>query len=315
MNLFDPNTLTVLAGATALGLSCGLVGTFLLLRRRALMADALAHATLPGVAGAFLIATLLGHSGRSLPVLLLGAIITGFIGVITIELITRNSRIKPDAAIAIVLGVFFGIGTVLLSFVQNSPAGARAGLDHFIFGKTALMLREDAILTGIIAVLVTLVCTLFFKELRLLAFDESFARGIGRRTKLLDALLLGLVAAVVVIGLQSVGLVLIVAMLVIPPAAARFWTRRLLPMACLSAFLGAASACIGVFASASNVAIASTPIKLPSGPTIVLTATILFLIGVVFGTEQGLVARMLLRRRQARLALASSHASTVGGGA
>lgn len=290
--LQDHNTRVVVFGTALLGVACGLVGTFMLLRKRALMGDALSHATFPGVCLAYLAAQLMFGNGRSLPVLLSGAIVTGLLGVACILFIRSTTRIKEDAAMGIVLSVFFGFGTALRSVVQSLPTGNNAGLDHFIYGKTASMVTSDAITIGVSAVGVTLLVLLFYKELRLLCFDDGFARGIGLPVLSLDVLLMALVAIVTVVGLQAVGLILVIAMLIIPPAAARFWTDRLGAMAFIAAVIGCVSAVAGAMISAVVE-------DVPSGAVIVLAATGAFVVSLIVGPKRGLVA---LRLRRARLA-------------
>lgn len=291
------NTRVVLLGCCALGVAAGVVGTFLQLRKRTLLADVVSHAALPGVAGAFLLAAAFGLDGRSLAWLLPGAAATGLLGVIVVGLLDRHSRLKPDAAMASVLGVFFGAGVVLLSVIQQIPSGSRAGLDSFIFGKASSMLTRDAWTVAIVAAVIVLVCVCLFKELRLLCFDDAFASNVGLRVGLLDLILLLLATLVAVVGLQSVGLILVVAMLVIPPAAARFWTQQLRPTLAIAALVGAIASFAGVVASSLHA-------QLPSGPAIVLAAAICFAFSMLFGSTRGVlilgVRRHLLARRVRR---------------
>lgn len=250
VSLRDYNTRIVIAGVSLLGLAAGAVGTFLLLRKRSLTADALSHATLPGIALAFILATAMGGAGQSLVWLLPGAFVTGVAGVGVILLIRHTTRIKEDAALGIVLSVFFGAGAALVKLAEQMPKGSAAGLDRFILGRAASMIAADVLAIAVIAVIVLLVCTLLFKELRLLCFDQAFAGSQGWPVVLLDALLMGMVVAVTVTGLQSVGLVLVVAMLITPAAAARFWTDRLALMFGLSAAFGAVEGAFGAVLSA-----------------------------------------------------------------
>lgn len=285
-------TRVVVIGASLLGAAAGLVGSFLLLRKRALLADTLSHATLPGVAAAFIITTQLGSRTKDLFTLLVGAAIASVIAGGAVTLLAKFTRLKQDAILAIVLSVFFGFGEVLRSIVQRLPGGSAAGLEGFIFGKTATMTRDDATLIAVSSVIILLICLALFKELRLLCFDSDFARGQGWPVGLLDLLLMTLVILVTVIGLQAVGLILIIALLVIPPAAARFWTDQLRVMVALSTLFGALSAWLG--ASLSGVFA-----SLPSGATIVLVSSAIFLISVVAGRSNGLAVR-LLRQSNAR---------------
>ena len=287
-SLRDYNTRVVVFGTTILGCAAGMVGSFTLLRKRALMGDALSHATLPGIALAFLIATNLGRDGKSLPILLLGATISGLIGVGTILLIRNLTRLKEDTALGIVLSVFFGAGVSLLAVTQQMQDGHSAGLESFIYGKTASMGKNDAYLITAAAGLSIGVCLFLFKEFKLLCFDEEFASAHGLHVLVLDMALMALVVAVCIVGLQAVGLVLMIALLVIPAAAAQFWTEQLWRMALISAALGAAGGMIGAATSAIFA-------KLPSGAMIVLVCTAFFAFSMIFGTARGVLIRWLRR--------------------
>ena len=295
--LRDYNTRLVVLCTLLLGCACGLMGGFLLLRKRSLMGDTLSHATLPGVGLAFIIAVLLGGDGKSLPLLLAGATVTGVLGCMTVLFIRNNSRIKDDAAMGIVLSVFFGAGVAILGFVQTMPECSAAGLEAFIYGKTASMVRSDFDLLMMVTAVVLLLSVLLFKEFRLLCFDESYASAQGWPVKVLDVLLLALVTAVTVAGLQAVGLILIIAFLITPAAAARFWTERLDKMLLLSAVIGGLSGWLG----ASISALAP---RLPAGALIVLVAASCFLLSMLFGSERGVLVRFLrqheLKRRIGR---------------
>ncbi len=292
------NSAVVLIGTTLLGVASGLVGSFLLLRRRSLTADAVSHATLPGVAGAFLISAMLG-GGKSLAVLLFGAAVTALLGVLSIAWVLRHTRLREDAAIGIVLSVFFGAGVVLLSVVQNIGTGNAGGLSHFIYGQAAAMSRGDAVFMGTIALVAACFVLIVMKEMSLVAFNESFARVIGLRVSLLDGALLGLVIAVTVAGIQAVGLILAVAMLIIPPAAARFWTDRLFVFVALSGLIGGASAYLGVGISALSH-------DFPTGSVIVLTAGGIFALSLCLSPRRGVIAESVRRVRQ-RLTLLCDH--------
>lgn len=293
ISLADYNTRVVLAGTGLLGAACGVAGSFLVLRKRALLSDAISHATLPGIVLAFMAATLLGLDGRSLPILLAGAAATGLLGMAFITLITRTTKLKDDAALAIVLGVFFGIGVALLSMAGRMPGAQAAGLMGFIYGKTASMLLADAVLIGASGIVACAACGLLFKEFALLCFDEPFARSLGWPALRLDALLMAVIVLVTVVGLQAVGLILVVALLVIPPSAARFWTDSLGRMVGVAAAVGAASALVGAWTSALAP-------RLPSGAIIVLVAAGAFLLSFLFGAARGVVPSAFRHRRLAR---------------
>ena len=290
VTLQDHNTRVVFLGTAALGAAGGLVGTFLLLRKRSLLSDTVSHATLPGLAFAFIIVEAAGGQGKSLPVLLTGAVVSGLLGMAFISAVRRWSRIKDDAALAIVLSVFFGLGICFTVTIQQMPTGNAAGIANFIYGKAASMTTSDAQLILWSSLAVAAVCLLLYKELKLLCFDENFGATQGWPIVALDALLMALVVAVTVIGLQAVGLLLVVAMLIIPPAAARFWSERLFINAVIATGIGMASGVLGVAGSALFP-------KLPAGAVIVLAAFFIFVISLVFGGERGLLGRWLEHRR------------------
>ena len=289
--LRDYNTRLVVICTILLGCACGLMGSFLLLRKRSLMGDTLSHATLPGVGLAFMLAVYLGGDGKSLVFLLIGAALTGVVGCWCVLLIRNHTRIKDDAAMGIVLSVFFGAGVAVLGMIQTMPEGSAAGLEYFIYGKTASMVASDFKILAIVTV-AALACSLvLFKEFRLLCFDENFAASLGWPVKFLDVLLLGLVTAVTVAGLQAVGLILIIAFLITPAAAARFWTHQLDRMLLLSALIGGASGWLGASLSAFFP-------RLPAGAVIVLVAAFCFVVSMIVGAERGVLIRLL---RQVRL--------------
>lgn len=288
--LQDYNTRIVVLGTAFLGLGCGTIGSFLLLRKRALLGDALSHATLPGIALAFFVMVLAGGSGKWLPGLLIGAAITGVLGVITVLFIRNATRLKEDAGMGIVLSVFFGIGVAILGIVTRMGRGSAAGLENFIVGKTASMLLSDAQLILGVAIVVAILCALLYKEFTLICFDQDFARSQGWPVVALDLVMMALVTAVTVIGLQAVGVILIVAMLVIPPAAARFWTENLRTMLLLAALIGAISGLLGAALSALMPG-------LPAGAVIVLVATGAFGLSMLLGTSRGVLVRSMESHR------------------
>ena len=289
--LRDYNTRLVVICTMLLGCACGLMGGFLLLRKRSLMGDTLSHATLPGVGLSFMLLVALGGDGKSMPILLAGAGITGVIGCAAVLFIREQTRIKDDAAMGIVLSVFFGAGVAILGMIQKMPEGSAAGLESFIYGKTATMVMSDFQILVFITVCVITCSLLLFKEFRLLCFDENFAAVLGWPVKFLDILLLALITAVTVAGLQAVGLILIIAFLITPAAAARFWTNQLDRMLMLSALIGAASGWIGASLSAFFP-------RLPAGAVIVLVAALFFVVSMLIGTERGVMIRIL---RQSQL--------------
>jgi len=293
------NTRMVIAGTTLLGIASGVVGAFAMLRKRSLMTDALSHATLPGIALAFLFAPVFGLASRSLAVLLIGATVTGVLGVLCVQAILRLTRLREDAAIGIVLSVFFGAGVVALSYVQvNAPSGS-AGLNAFIFGQAATMQAHDVMLMAVLASGALIASIALFKEFTLVCFNDSFARVDGWPVSAIDLAMMAMVVLVTVAGLQAVGLILVVALLIVPPVAARFWTERLWLLVMLSALFGGASGYLGA-------AISALLPRMPAGAVIVLTAGVAFGVSMLFAPSRGVVAGAL-RRLRLRLRIASDH--------
>jgi len=292
--LRDYNTRMVALGTFLFGCCAGVVGTFMLLRKRPLVGDVVSHASLPGIALAFIVLQgFAPQQSRSLLLLSVGAFLAGLISIFCVTAIRRLSKVKDDAALAIVLSVFFGLGVVLFTIVQKLPSGSQAGLHEFILGKAGAIIADDVLWIGTSALAAMAVCALLFKELGLICFDARFAESEGWPVVAIDLLLLALVVCVTVIGMRSVGLLLIVAMLVIPPAAARFWTDHLLSTTLLSALLGGVSAYTGVMFSAI------VP-RLATGAVIVLAAAAVFLVSLLIGTKRGALKRHLSQRRSRR---------------
>lgn len=292
ITLQDSNTRVVLLGAALLGLAAGIVGSFAVLRRRALVGDALAHAALPGVCVAYFV---VGH--RHFVMFLAGALVFGLLGVAAISLIRAHTRIKEDAALGIVLSAFFGLGITLSDLIQREPSGNRAGLETFIMGKTAGMIQQDVILIGAVAALAVGFTVMMFKEFKLLCFDREFAGSLGRPVTLIDLMLMGLIALCTVIGLPAVGAVLMAALLIIPAAAARFWTERLWVTV-------AVSGCIGMASGLAGVAASSLGERVAAGPMVTLAAAGCFVVSFVCAPKRGvlpdLARRVGLRRRVAQ---------------
>ncbi len=294
LTLQDYNTRVVLCGTMLFGACGGIVGAFMLLRKKSLVSDVASHAALPGIGLAYLILEALSPGTGKSPVwLLVGAAIGSASGLFCAGLIQRTRLIKEDAALGIVLSVFFGFGIVLLSVVQSLPTGSAAGLTEFIFGKAAALTAADVTTIGVASVIIMLACGLLFKELSLLCFDDAYAAALGWPTWWLDLLLTTLVVAVTVIGMPSVGLLLVVAQLVIPPTAARFWTDRHSVLTIIAGVLGSLSSAVGILVSAVIP-------RLAAGAVIVLAGTTIFLISMLLGTRRGILWNWLSQRESNR---------------
>jgi manganese/zinc/iron transport system permease protein len=289
---FTDYTLRVVAlGAALLGAVSGSLGCFAVLRRQSLLGDAISHAALPGIVLAFLLT-----GSKATLVLVLGAAVAGWVGTLFIIGIVSASRVKDDSALGLVLSVFFGLGLVLLTYVQRTPTASQAGLDRFLFGQAATLLERDvAVIAGLggVAVLVTLLC---WKEFKLLSFDREFGASLGIPMKRVDVLLTSVLVLSIVIGLQTVGVVLMSAMVVAPGAAARQWTDRTGSMVGIAAFIGAVSGVAGAV-------ISSLAPRTPTGPAIVLCLSTAVVISLLLAPNRGLAhawARARSRNRQIR---------------
>lgn len=289
------NAALVALGAALLGFAAGAAGSFLVLRKRALVSDAVAHATLPGVGLAFIVMVAFGGDGRALLGLLFGSALTAWAGLLAVQAMTGRTRLSEDAAIGAVLSAFFGLGVVLLTVIQSMDQGRQAGLEGFLLGSTAGMLYADAILIAAGAAVVVALIWLIRRPMILVAFDPAFAAARGVKVARVDLAMMGLVLAVTVIGLKLVGLILIVAMLIIPAVTARFWSDRVERVVWIAGGLGAVSGWLGAAISASAP-------DLPTGPIIVLVSAAIFAASLLMAPARGVVAVVLARRRfQARV--------------
>ncbi len=287
--LFSDYTLrTVALGSCVLGIVSGALGSYAVLRKQSLLGDAISHAALPGIALAFL----LTRSKMTL-ILVIGAAIAGWLGTLGIMKIVRNTRLKEDGALGLVLSVFFGFGLVLLTFIQKQAYANQAGLDNFLFGQAAALLQRDVITMAILSAIVLFFVTLFWKEFKLLSFDPDYGSSLGFPIRVLDIFLTSLLVIAIVIGLQTVGVVLMSAMVVAPAAAARQWTDRLGIMVVLAAFFGA-------LAGVSGAIISSTTTQLPTGPTIVLSVSLIVIISVTIAPNRGLLWSWIQEKRNRR---------------
>jgi manganese/zinc/iron transport system permease protein len=284
------NAALVSVGAALLGIASGAAGTFLFLRKRALVSDAVAHATLPGVGLAFILMVALGGDGRNLLGLLAGSALSAWAGLLLVEWIARRTRLAEDAAIGAVLSVFFGLGVVLLTVIQTMSSGRQAGLEDFLLGSTAGMLWRDAVIVAAGGALALGLTVLLRRPMTLVAFDPDFAAASGLDIRRVDLAMMGLVMGVTVIGLKLVGLILIVALLIIPPVTARFWTERAGDVVWIAGLLGGLAGHAGAALSASAPA-------LPTGPIIVLVAAGLFLLSLLLAPRRGVLAAVLAHRR------------------
>jgi manganese/zinc/iron transport system permease protein len=285
--IFDYTLRNVALGSALLGIVGGVLGTFAVLRQQGLLGDVLAHAALPGICLAFMLT-----ETRMPLILMLGAAFTGWIGTLIILKLIRDTRISEDTALGVVLSVFFGLGVVLLTHIQHSYGSGQAGLDRYLFGQAATLVEENVITMAVLGGIALLCVGLLFKEFKVLAFDPDFASSIGLPVGRLNVLLTSLIVVAVVIGLQTVGVVLMAAMLIGPAAAARQWTNRLSTMLFLSAFFGAAAGVSGAMISVSARGV-------PTGPMVILCMTAIVVASLLIAPERGMIWNAI-RQRNAR---------------
>ncbi|HYO25994.1 MAG TPA: metal ABC transporter permease [Lacipirellulaceae bacterium] len=280
----------VTIGSALLGGAAGVAGSFAVLRRRSLVGDMLAHASLPGVCGAFLLT-----GSRDLLGLSLGALASGLLAIGLMTVVIRYTRTKEDAAIGIMLSAFFGLGVVLLSRITRGVSGSSSsGLNSYLFGEPGNMVDSDLTLLLIVAGMVLGAVALLFKEFKLVSFDADFARSQGWPTLGLDLAMMGAVAGVTIIGLPIVGVILMAAMIILPAATARLWTKGLHTLLILAGVLGMTTGAVGIRIAKGY----------PAGPMIVLTGASLFVASLLFAPERGVLAKLVeesrLRMRVAR---------------
>lgn len=257
------------------GIICGVIGSFIILRGMALIGDAISHAVLPGVAISYMIGINFFY----------GAVISGMLTAVGIGYINQNSRIKNDSAIGIVFSAAFAIGVILIA-----KANASINLDRILFGNVLSVRSSDMWMTLIIGAIVLLTVIFFYKELLVSTFDPTFAASYGLPNKLIHYIIMILLTMVTVASLQTVGVILVVAMLITPAATAYLLTNRLSVMITLAAFFGAISSIIGLYFSFVY--------NLPSGAVIVLVATVLFLLAFFFSPKQGLLWRSFRAKKK-----------------
>lgn len=276
---------TVSLGSALLGLISGVLGSFAVLRKQSLLGDGVSHSALPGVVMAFI---LLGNKNTEF--LLLGALVSGLLATLSITAIVRHTRVKFDSALALVMSVFFGLGLVLLTYVQKIPNSNQAGLKRFIFGQASTLLQRDIIVMVICGFVLLALVLVFWKEFKLFTFDSDFAQSLGFSAKNLNLLLSFMIVLAIIIGLQTVGVILMSAMLITPAVAARQWTNKLWSMVTLSALFGSISGIAGTTAS-------SLVAKLPTGPAIVICASVIVIVSVLFAPGRGVLHRIYQRRK------------------
>jgi len=290
--LSDHTFVMVTAGTTVIGGVAGALGSFAYLRRQSLVSDVISHAALPGTLLAFLLLTALGRDGRTMLGLLIGATVTGTVAVIAANAITRHSRVAIDTAMALVLSTLFGLGMLLMQHIQRRPLPGKGDIQDYLFGNASTITRADLTVSLAVGTLTVGVVAVFWKEFAVATFDRDLAGLLGFHHRILDPLIFGAIAVATVIGLKAVGLVLMVAFVVTPPAAARQWTRTLPGMVIVSALIGAGASALGAYLS-----IVLGPV--PTGPVIVLVLFLVFIVSLLLSPRSIVLAAYRRRRSPA----------------
>lgn len=288
-------TQMVLLGTALLGLASGIAGTFAVLRKESLIGDGLSHAALPGVVIAFLLTGI-----KDIEVLITGAALSSITAAWLITITVENSKIKFDGALATILSAFFGLGMVLLTYVQSLNNAGQAGLSKFIFGQAATILARDVYITSAAALIIIVLTALFWKELKLISFDVEYAKTLQIPVTFTLILYRALLIMTIIIGIQSVGAILISSLLIAPAVGARQWTNKLGTMCILAGFFGMVSAIGGTIWS-------TTVQKLPTGPAIIVIISVIVLLSLVFAPNRGILWQ-IRKNRQSKQALLSETA-------
>lgn len=294
--LSDHTYRMVLCTTMIIGLVAGSLGSFAYLRKQSLISDVISHAALPGALLAFIVTVgVWNGDGRNMIPLLVGAVITGTLAVWLANLITRRSVIKIDTAMAVTLALFFGAGMLLVRIISDSTLPGKGGIQGYLFGNASVLTTSDLVTSAAVGVIALGTLALFWKEFALRTFDPHQATVLGFRARVIDTVMFGAVVVATVMGIKAVGLVLMVAFVVTPPAAARQWTRRLSSMVVLAGAIGAVCSAVGAYLSVLWGGI-------PTGPLIVLVLFVVLLLSLVFSPHRSLVSRAITRSRaRARL--------------
>ncbi len=288
--MISPNLIIVAAGTLIMALTSSLAGTFVFLRKESLLGDVLSHAVFPGVCISFLI------SGQKNNLsMFIGASITGIIAIALIQYLGKQPKIKQDAALAYVLSTFFALGIIILSFMQNLGISGQSGLETFLFGSAASILLSDFWFFIPAFFIVIALFTIFYKELKLVSFDRKFALISAIPTRITDLVIGTMALLAIITGIQAMGVVLMAALMIIPPTIGRTMSGTLKNMLIISSLVAILGSLMGTFLSASIEGA-------PTGPWIVLVLGFLAAISFIFSPSRGLIAgRMKTLRREMKI--------------
>lgn len=276
----------IVLGSGLLGATSGVLGSFAVLKNQSLLGDAISHAALPGIVLAFLLTGV-----KSTVVLMLGAVLCGLLGAFLVNDIVKNTKLKTDTALGVILSVFFGVGMMLLTYVQGLDNANQAGLDRYLFGQAATLLKSDLYLMLSLLIPSVVVIFLLWKEIKVVLFDSDYAETLGVSIRLINSIILLLIVINIVMGLQTVGVVLMSSLLLSPAAAARQWTNSLTKMLIIAALIGLVSGISGAWISAVQT-------NLPTGPVIILVASLFVIVSLLFSPHRGIIATYMENQRK-----------------
>jgi manganese/zinc/iron transport system permease protein len=299
ISLSNPTVKIVLIGVILISFSSSLVGNFAFLRKRAMLGDAISHSVFPGVCLSFII------SGEKDPFsILIYSIVSGLVAMFLIDVIGRHKKVKVETSIGIVLSIFFGLGIMLLSYIQGNLGSSQSGLQHFFFGQAAAMSKEDVQVFFYCTLIIFGVIVLFYKGLKQVSFDREHAIATGQPVILLEVILSILTVMAIAIGINAVGVILMAALLITPASTARLWTNRLFPMIVIAASLSIVSAIGGAFISYKYSG-------MPTGPWVVVILSVMAFISILFSPKRGALSRLMMRKKLERKILKENILKTI----
>lgn len=280
-DLWNDYTLrTILMGTALFGITSALIGCFTFMQKQSLLGDVISHATLPGIVLASFLT-----KGKQPSMLLFGGTISALMGTLLMHLIIKKTTLKKDAALGIILSVFFGFGLVLLTWLQKFPDAQHGMLTKYIFGNATTLMQEDVYLIASVSLCIMLMLSIFWKECVLLAFDTAYAQHINYPTVALHSLLIVLTILCIIVGLQLVGVVLMSSFLIAPAAAARQWTTQFIHMVILAM-------CFGFTSSVCGTIISARCEQIPTGPMIVVVASVIVFVSLIIAPKRGVYQKI-----------------------
>lgn len=295
--LSDPIFYVPIVGAILMCFTSALVGVICILKKKSLLGEALSHATYPGVVISAVIAQGLFPLSKGVVsvAILVGAFLFSIIGLFAVEYMEKKQRVDSDVALCFVLSTFLGLGILLVSKIQITHALVYQQIQIFLYGQIATLLKIHLWIYGILALVTCLVIYVLFKGIKITIFDRNYAKSIGIPSKSIDIVCFMIIIGAIVIGIRSVGIIMMSGMLIIPATTARQYTNRLSTLFILSGIFGIVSAFIGSIVSLQPLLIKSSgkSLYMPTGPLIVLVASTLCLLSLLFAPSKGLIFRKI----------------------